>query len=150
DFARSLRAKGNTDAHVKVTVARVRKVIDGCRFRLIPDLSASRVQEFVGDLRECRKSRVPLEATKEEYTLAEASAILGVKPTTMSAMVARHGLEAKGLGKKRRFPAATVKTLQDRWCSGRAIQTSNFYLAAMKQFCRWLVKDGRMIENPLA
>ena len=29
-------------------------------------------------------------------------------------------------------------------------QTSNFYLQACKQFCRWCVRDGRMAENPLA
>src|SRR5262249_30605102 len=29
-------------------------------------------------------------------------------------------------------------------------QTSNHYLAAIKQFARWLVKDRRKTENPLA
>jgi len=28
-------------------------------------------------------------------------------------------------------------------------QTSNFYLAAMKQFCRWMVRDGRASESPV-
>lgn len=29
-------------------------------------------------------------------------------------------------------------------------QTSNFYLAAMKQFCGWMVRTGRASSNPLA
>jgi integrase len=31
-----------------------------------------------------------------------------------------------------------------------SVQTANFYLAAVKQFCRWLVKDRRTGDNPLA
>jgi len=34
--------------------------------------------------------------------------------------------------------------------NGLSIRSSNFYLQAMKQFCRWLVADGRTGENPLA
>ncbi|MHB1524620.1 MAG: tyrosine-type recombinase/integrase [Candidatus Dormibacteria bacterium] len=30
------------------------------------------------------------------------------------------------------------------------MQTTNFYLQAIKQFCRWMVKDRRMADNPLA
>jgi integrase len=33
---------------------------------------------------------------------------------------------------------------------GISAQTSNFYLQAVKQFCRWMVKDRRAVENPLA
>lgn len=31
-----------------------------------------------------------------------------------------------------------------------SFQTSNFYLAALKQFCKWMVKDRRARENPVA
>ena len=34
--------------------------------------------------------------------------------------------------------------------SGLSAQTSNFYLQAVKQFCRWMVKDGRASESPLS
>jgi len=40
--------------------------------------------------------------------------------------------------------------LADRRREGLSIRTSNFYLQAMKQFCHWLVADGRAGENPLA
>src|SRR5207249_869487 len=33
---------------------------------------------------------------------------------------------------------------------GLSIQTSNFYLQAVKQFFRWLVRDRRTGDNPLA
>jgi integrase/recombinase XerD len=33
---------------------------------------------------------------------------------------------------------------------GLSIQTSNFYLKAVKQFCRWMVERDRMRKNPLA
>lgn len=33
--------------------------------------------------------------------------------------------------------------------SGISHQTNNFYLQAIKQFCRWLVKDGRASESPV-
>ncbi len=33
---------------------------------------------------------------------------------------------------------------------GISAQTSNFYLRAVKGFCRWMVKDGRASESPVA
>ncbi len=33
---------------------------------------------------------------------------------------------------------------------GLSIQTCNFYLKAASAFCRWLVRDGRFPENPIA
>ena len=33
---------------------------------------------------------------------------------------------------------------------GLSAQTSNFHLAALKQFCRWMVRDGRASESPVA
>jgi integrase len=33
---------------------------------------------------------------------------------------------------------------------GISAQTFNFYLQAVKQFCRWMVKDRRALESPLA
>src|SRR5439155_2096918 len=33
---------------------------------------------------------------------------------------------------------------------GISAQTFNFYLGAIKQFCRWMVKDRRAVESPVA
>lgn len=40
--------------------------------------------------------------------------------------------------------------LAGRRRQGLGLQTSNYYLRAIKQFCAWLVSDGRTGENPLA
>ncbi len=40
--------------------------------------------------------------------------------------------------------------LAERRGQGLGIRSSNFYLQAVKQFCRWLVADNRTAENPLA
>jgi len=47
--------------------------------------------------------------------------------------------------------ASTVQGwIADQRASGLSVQTCNFYLQAAKQFCRWLLKDGRAPQNPLA
>ena len=33
---------------------------------------------------------------------------------------------------------------------GLSIQTANFYLSALSQFCRWMVREKRLAENPFA
>ena len=48
-------------------------------------------------------------------------------------------------------PSAVVDWLALQRTQGTiGIQTSNYYLRDMKAFCRWLVKDRRTGENPLA
>ena len=39
---------------------------------------------------------------------------------------------------------------KDKVKPGVSAQTFNFYLAALKQFCKWMVKDGRASESPVA
>ncbi len=84
DFRAALAVKG-CEKHVRQVVNQARKVIDGCRFKRIADFQASRVQVYLGELRE----------------------------------------------------------------TGLSIQTCKHYLRAMKQFCRWLVKDRRTNDNPI-
>jgi site-specific recombinase XerC len=67
----------------------------------------------------------------------------------VAALVRRHALSATGQGKARRFPRETAEALCDRLTRGASVQTMNFYLQAIKQFCRWMVKDRRMGDNPL-
>ena len=58
----------------------------------------------------------------------------------------------------RRLPAFTSKQASEAFSyinglrqakNGISAQTFNFYLQAIKQFCRWMVKDRRATENPL-
>ena len=45
-----------------------------------------------------------------------------------------------------------LKRLRDGSTDKRGVsrQTSNFYMQAIKQFCRWAVQDGRLSESPVA
>jgi len=88
DFHQSLLAKGNTVGHAKQTSSRAGQIISQCRFAMWTDISASKVQRCLADLRD-----------KED---------------------------------------------------GLSAGTSNAYLQAIKQFCRWMVQDGRAAESPLA
>jgi len=91
DFRAFLAAKGNTPRYVDLVAGRARRVLEGCGFRYYSDIVASRVQQYLADLR-------------------------------------RDGAERKGI----------------------SAQTFNFYLQAIKQFCRWMVKDRRASGSPLS
>ena len=86
DFKADLAARGVSPEEVIRIPSRAGKVIDGCRFEKIADLSASGVQAFLAELRR----------------------------------------------------------------AGRSPQTANHYLQSIKQFSRWLVRDHRTGDNPLA
>lgn len=51
DFAKALAAKGNTEKHVRHTRNRIERVFKGCSFTYWDDISASKVQAFLDDLR---------------------------------------------------------------------------------------------------
>jgi len=51
DFRQSLLDKGNTENHVELTHNRVKIVLKGCKFVFIADISASKVQRYLADLR---------------------------------------------------------------------------------------------------
>jgi integrase len=87
DFEKHLKAKGNSPEQVKLVAMRCQRIVAACKATHIGDISASRVQAYLADLRE-----------KE--------------------------------------------------C--KSTQTSNHYLRAIKQFTRWLVKDRRASDDPLA
>jgi len=87
DFYQALLAKGNTIAHAKQTTHRAKQIISRCKFAMWTDISASKVQRCIADLR------------NEE--------------------------------------------------NGISAQTSNHYLQAIKQFCRWMFQDGRASESPV-
>jgi integrase len=150
DWESSLRAGGATDKHVNQTVANARRIIEWCRFVFMADLSASRVLQYLADLRERRRALPPLDANRLSYSKIELAKLLGVKPPAIPALVRRHRLEATGNGKARRYPKETAEILRSLRIRGRSIKTSNLYLDAIKQFTLWLVQDRRMPDNPLA
>jgi len=91
EWKAALLAKGTTRQYAEVQAARAGDVIEGCGYRYWPDLSASRVQAFVSDLRKDRTEK-----------------------------------------------------------RGVSARTANGYLQAVRQFCRWMVRDDRAPDNPLA
>ena len=87
DFRRSLAAENNTVKHVTQTCNRVERLLGGCKFTRIADLSASKVVTWLAEQR-----------------------------------------------KQGEF----------------GIKTSNYYLGAVKEFCNWMVSDGRITHSPLS
>ncbi len=148
DWEASLRASGATEKHVRQTVACARRVVSGCGFVSLSDLSASRVQLYIAELRE--QGRPIPDLGKDLYTRNELAELLGVKPSAIPWLVKHNRLQAIGNGKARRYPKATAETLCSLRTRGRSIKTTNLYLDAIKQFAAWLVQDRRMTENVLA
>jgi integrase len=150
DFEADLKAKGSTPKQVRLKIGRIRRLLKGCQFVFMADLSASRVQQYLADLRENGRVLPSLDPAKESFTRAELAQSIGVKAATVNTLVRRHRLEASGNGKARRFPRSTAVALHERLGRGAGIQTANYYLREIKAFCRWLVKDRRAADNPLA
>ena len=96
-FRASLLHKGTSIEHADLITARVRNILEGCGFTHYGEISASRVMEYLADLRK----------------VTPANGDTPAKP-------------------------------------GISVQTSNFYLQSVKQFGRFMVKDGRARENPVA
>jgi integrase len=150
EWEAALRADGAGEKHVAGTVGCVRRILAGCQFVVMRDLSASLLQTFLAELREQPGPAVGIDPAKREYTKKELATMLGVKPTAIRPLVRRHNLKATGNGKARRYPRATAEALLSlRRSRSKSIKTCNLYLAAIKQFCRWMVDDRRMPNNPL-
>lgn len=147
-WEKHLRAKDSTQKHVRTKLAAARRVIDGCQFKKLTDLSASRVEEFLTEL------RTPVETSqlpegKEWFTKAELASLLGVKREAVTPLVRRHRLAATGNGKARRYPRATAVALVTARSAGLSVRSVNYHLDAVKQFAAWAVRDRRLSDNPL-
>src|SRR5262249_50741951 len=104
----------------------------------------------LADLREHRRAQSALDPGKTEYTKTELAALLGIKPSAVTALVRRHRLEGTGNGKARRYPRTTAEALCAIRHRGRSIKTSNLYLDAIKGSGGWRVEERRVADNPLA
>ena len=154
DWEQSLQADiatGNTKAkHVRETVRNARRMIEGCGFVFSSEISESEVKIFLATLRQFGRQVAPFDPTKEWYTRTELATLLRIKPPAVTSLVNRHRLAGEGNGKKRLFPKATAEALHLLRAHGRSIKTTNLYLASVKQFTAWLVREKRMSDNPLA
>jgi integrase len=150
DFRRDLEARGNSQRYTDLVSSRLGDLLSGCCFRFTSDLSASRVMDWLAELRRKGRQRAELELGKDLFTRAEVARALGIKPASVNSLVRRHGLDATGNGKARRFPRATVEALLERLPQGVSVETTNQYLTHLKSFCNWMVKDRRTPASPIA
>ena len=148
DFLGELRGRGDDPRHVAIVASRLTALLETCGFVFLTDLSASRIVDYLAQLRRNRTAS-PLPPGQEWFAPREAAALLGIKAASVGTAVRRHRLAAEGQGKARRFPRATVEALQDRLCRGVSVETTNQYLTHVKSFTRWLVKDHRAAADPL-
>ncbi len=111
DWARTLDASDVTSGHASQSVAAVRHVLDECRFTFWKDMSASRVQQCLADLRRQGRPVERLDPGRESYTKGELAALLKVSPAALPPLIRRHKLAAIGNGKARRFPRQTAEAL---------------------------------------
>ena len=148
DFAAHLRAKADTEDHVRLSVARVRAIFDGCGFRVAGDVDSARVAEWLGRLRNPNRQAFPI-PYGESFTPGEVATLLGVSGAALRAAVKRHGLPATGQGKARRFPRATFEALAAKSAGGAGPQTVNHYVRAVRGFFRWMVRAKRIAANPV-
>ena len=73
------------------------------------------------------------------------------KHADMSVSRVRRVLSACGFGFLSDLSASRVQEhLAEQRMSGLSVASSNHYLQAVKAFARWLVRDGRAPDNPLA
>jgi len=98
-FETSLKAKCFVDRHIQLVISRVKKIFELCKFKTYADISYSRVEAELADLR------------RDKVITDDAG----------------------------------NKTIE----RGISAKTSNDYIQAVKQFCKWMMKDKRAAINPL-
>jgi integrase len=149
EYIADLEAKGCVVGHTAKTEARINAILDGCQVVRVSELTSEKVASFLHGLRQ-NGQRAELPFGQDAFTGKELVAALGgKKPAKLGRILQREGLQATGIGKARRYPRATVEALQDIFCRGIGISTSNGYATAIKSFTRWLLVKGRIGRDPL-
>lgn len=149
DFRAHLQAKGAGPKHVGGVCHRVEAIISGTRAVYPADLSGSKIELWLSEFAGAAPP-VEIPAGIEQFRHREVAALLGVKPSAVNAIVRRRRLPANGKGRARRYPRSTVEAILADRARGRGPETRNHYLRAIKQFCRWLVRDRRIATSPVA
>src|SRR5262249_47949739 len=135
DFRRELEARGNDPRYVQLVFSRLTALVDGCGFKFFSDLSASRVMDWLADLRQKGEARAPLPEGKSLFTMKEVAALLGITLPSVADAIERHSIEVVQQKRRRLLPRAAVEDLLDRRTQGVSIQTTNYYLSHLKSFC---------------
>ena len=135
------------EVYVQHSVNNVRRILETCGFKLMRDISSSRLEAFLVDMR--RENAIAIDPAKETYTKKELAALIGINLGCLPPLIRRHRLTGIGNGKARRYPKATAAHLCELRRQGHSIKTSNLYLAAFKRFCGWMVLNKRMLKSPV-
>ena len=69
DFEAALKSKGNTEKHAKLTKARAKRLIDGCGFTYWSEITPSRVERFLAELRAGTPDRTGIGAASSNHHL---------------------------------------------------------------------------------
>lgn len=86
----------------------------------------------------------------EEFRPSQVRDLLGIGASALSALVVRHRLEARGNGKARRLPRATVLWLASHAARGTGQATVRMYARTLRAFASWLVTRRLLPASPLA
>ena len=148
DFRQAMEADGCVLRYCRTTHTRLTWLAEGCGFRFITDVSASKAQAWLAQQRQDRPAQ-PLPAGKTAFFYDEALALLGIAGRTLRSHILRHRLPTVLEHGRRMLTREAVVALQARLCRGSSIETTNQALCSLKAFCRWLVEDGRTGANPV-
>jgi excisionase family DNA binding protein len=150
DYRRLLEAKDDSPTHVRKTCRLLETIFEACRWKTLSHVNTGELLNFLTDLRSDR-TPAPIPDGQEQFTPAEAAALLGVTREAVYKAVKKHRLPSgAGKGKAKRLPRETVEALAKRAARGHGTQAANYYLRALQRFCRWCVRDRRIPESPVA
>lgn len=141
DYQAVLTAKGSTAEHVTKTVERIRAVLDWCEMTALADLDPARVSIFLTDLRRDEAPiKVPPPPPKQKgFRPGEVAALFGISVTGLAGLAERHGIQATGNGKARRYSPEQVARLAKVRARGTGPTTVNHYVGALKGFSLSLI-----------
>src|SRR5439155_6353776 len=111
DYRRDLEDRNNDPRYVRLVHSRLTALLDGCGFRLMADLDANRVMNWLADLRRKGEPRAPLPEGKDLFTMKEV--LLVITLPSVSDAIERHRIEVIHQKKRRLLPRAAVEMLQD-------------------------------------
>lgn len=147
DYGSYLDAKGNSPRHCQHTLSNIRAMIDGCGFVFSFEADVGKASEWLTSIRRGGSGIALPEG--EMFTPREASKILSLTLSGVSAAVRRLQLAGIGNGKARRLPRETVEAIAFNRSKGCGPGTINGYVRAIRGFFRWLLKAKRIGSNPL-
>jgi hypothetical protein len=93
DFRRELEARDNELRYVRLVISCLSALLEGCGFAFMADLSASRVMDWLADLRTKGEARFSLPEGKDLFTMTEVAALLDITLLSVGDAVRRHDVE---------------------------------------------------------